>query len=141
VKRHPALVTLSQDHHHGLVQAKRLRAGAEAGDARAAARNFLRFFEGETVRHFREEEEQLFPLLADLGEAREPLVHVLLEHQRLHALAGRLAAQVEAGAPAAELMVELGEVLERHVRYEERQLFPLIERLLPDLEPPTAHDR
>jgi hypothetical protein len=73
----------------------------------------------------------LFPLLADSEEAREPLVRVLLEHQRLHALAGRLRAQVEAGAPAAELMAELGEALEVHIRFEERQLFPLIERLVP----------
>jgi mannose-6-phosphate isomerase-like protein (cupin superfamily) len=135
VKRHPALVPLSHDHHHGLVQAKRLRAGARADDGRAVASTFLRFFAEETMRHFREEEELLFPLLADSEEAREPLVHVLLEHQHLHALAGRLAAQVEAGAPTEELMVELGQVLEGHIRYEERQLFPLIEQLVPDLEP------
>jgi iron-sulfur cluster repair protein YtfE (RIC family) len=140
MKRHPALVPLSHDHHHGLVQAKRLRASAHGGDARAAARAFLRFFSDETVEHFREEEEQLFPLVAESDEAREPLVRVLLEHQRLHALAGRLAAQVEAGAPASELMAELGELLEQHIRYEERQLFPLIERLSPDLEPPVARD-
>jgi quercetin dioxygenase-like cupin family protein len=140
MKRHPALVPLSHDHHHGLVQARRLRAGAQTGDARAAARAFLRFFSDESVQHFREEEEQLFPLVAEAEEAREPLVRVLLEHQRLHALAGRLAAQAEAGAPDGELMAELGELLEQHIRYEERRLFPLIERLLPDLEGPVARD-
>jgi quercetin dioxygenase-like cupin family protein len=140
VKRHPALVPLSHDHHHGLAQAKRLRAGAHAGDALAAARTFLRFFAEETIAHFREEEELLFPLLSDSEEAREPLVRVLLEHQRLHALAGRLTTQVEAAEPAAELMAELGEALEAHIRFEERQLFPLIERLLPALEPPAARD-
>jgi hypothetical protein len=42
----------------------------------------LRFFAGETVEHFREEEELLFPLVVDFDEARELLVQALLEHQR-----------------------------------------------------------
>jgi iron-sulfur cluster repair protein YtfE (RIC family) len=133
MKRHPALVPLSHDHHHGLVQARRLRTAAETADPPAVARAFLRFFAEETVAHFRDEEELLFPLLAESEEAREPLVRALLEHQRIHALVGRLSGQVEAGAPETELMSELGEVLEAHIRFEERQLFPLVERLVPDL--------
>jgi quercetin dioxygenase-like cupin family protein len=135
VKRHPALVSLSHDHHHGLVQAKRLRAGAKGTDQLSAARAFLGFFAHDTVDHFREEEERLFPLLEGSEEAREPLVRALLEHQRIHALVGRLTAQVEEGAPDAETMRALGGEIEAHIRYEERELFPLIERLVSDLEP------
>jgi mannose-6-phosphate isomerase-like protein (cupin superfamily) len=66
VKRHPALVPLSHDHHHTLVRARELRrAAADADDdglAEAAAR-FCRAFAGEVTRHFRDEEELLFPLL------------------------------------------------------------------------------
>ena len=138
MKRHPALVPLSRDHHHGLVQAKRLRAGADGDDPRSAARTFLLFFAQETVGHFREEEELLFPLVADSEGARDPLARTLLEHQRIHALVRRLGEQVETGTPDAELMVELGELLEAHIRYEERQLFPLVERLVPDLRLPRA---
>jgi mannose-6-phosphate isomerase-like protein (cupin superfamily) len=133
VKRHPALVPLSHDHHHGLVAAKRLRAGAEDTDPAAAVRQFLRFFDEETARHFTQEEELLFPLLADSEEAREPLVRVLLEHQRVRARVAELRSQVEAGAPVPERMVELSDDLETHIRYEERQLFPVIERLFPEL--------
>ena len=87
---------------------------------------FSRFFAEESVRHFREEEERLFPEVAHLEEAQPLVVRALLEHQRLHALAR----QVASGEPAP--MRELAELLEAHVRFEERELFPLIERLLGD---------
>jgi quercetin dioxygenase-like cupin family protein len=132
MRRHPALVPLSHDHHHALVEARRLRRAADAGERAAAAAAFLRFFEEESVRHFREEEELLFPLVADADDARESLVEALLQHQRLHALAARLRRSVDGGEDAPDLMRQLGELLEAHVRLEERELFPLIERLVGD---------
>ena len=127
MKRNQALIPLSHDHHHALAAARRLRLAAERGDATAEAAAFSRFFAEESVRHFREEEERLFPLVADFEEARPLLVRALLEHQQLHALAARLASGESAP------MRELAELLESHVRFEERDLFPLIERLLGDL--------
>jgi hypothetical protein len=46
VKRHPALVALSKDHHHELVQARRLlAASAEPPDERArVARAYVELF-------------------------------------------------------------------------------------------------
>jgi mannose-6-phosphate isomerase-like protein (cupin superfamily) len=126
MKRRPGLIALSHDHHHALVAARRLRKAA--GDPAASAA-FLRFFADESVRHFRDEEECLFPLVADADEARPLLVRALLDHQRLHALAARLA-----GGEAATAG-DLAELLEAHVRFEERTLFPMIERLLGDRLP------
>lgn len=133
MKRHPSLVPLSHDHHHGLVQARRLRKAAAEPGPGEAARTFLRFFRAETLRHFREEEELLLPRAADAEEAREPIVRTLLEHQRIHALVARLTWETEAGEPSAETMRALAELLEGHIRFEERELFPLLERLIPDL--------
>jgi quercetin dioxygenase-like cupin family protein/hemerythrin len=130
MKRHPALVPLSHDHHRALVEARRLRRAATARAPVAAADAFLRFFADVTVRHFREEEELLFPSLVDSEQARELLVQALLEHQRLHALAAQLRQQLAGGESVASVMRQLGELLEAHVRLEERQLFPLIERRL-----------
>jgi quercetin dioxygenase-like cupin family protein len=135
MKRHPSLVPLSHDHHHALVEARRLRRAAAAPDAerRAAAADFLRFFSTETVRHFREEEEQLFPaLVGHDGEGEALLVQALLEHQRIHALVGRLEHDLAAGEADASSMRELGELLEAHVRLEERRLFPLLEHVVSD---------
>jgi mannose-6-phosphate isomerase-like protein (cupin superfamily) len=127
MKRHPALVALSHDHHHALVEARRLRhTAASDEDPAAAASAFRRFFAGVTVPHFREEEERLFPLVVEAEEARPLLVQALLDHQRLHALAAALDGQ----ADLRTSMRELGQRLEAHVRLEERELFPLIERLV-----------
>jgi mannose-6-phosphate isomerase-like protein (cupin superfamily) len=128
MKRHPALVALSHDHHHALVEARRLRhAAASDEDPAAAASAFGRFYADVTVPHFREEEERLFPLVMNAEEARPLLVQALLDHQRLHALAAALERQ----ADLRTSMRELGQRLEAHVRLEERELFPLIERLAP----------
>jgi quercetin dioxygenase-like cupin family protein len=132
VKRHSSLVPLSHDHHHALVEARRLRraAGEDETTRRAAVDRFLRFFSSETIRHFREEEERLFPLLAGHeGEANALLVEALLDHQRIRALVARL----ERGPAADEdLMRELAGALDSHVRLEERRLFPLVEAAVPE---------
>ena len=44
--KHPELRTLSEDHHHGLVHARRLRRAVEVDEttsAESTARDFLRF--------------------------------------------------------------------------------------------------
>jgi hemerythrin-like domain-containing protein len=130
VKRHAALVPLSHDHHDALVAARRLRHGADGAEPAVAAADFLGFFAAETVRHFREEEELLFPQVVDRDEARELVVVALLDHQRLHALAAELTALLAAGEVNAAVMRALAEGLEAHIRLEERRLFPMIERLL-----------
>ncbi len=132
MKRHRALVPLSRDHHHALVEARRLRRAAGGSESRATVVAFLGFFAAETVRHFREEEELLFPLAEGFAEAREPLLRARLEHQSLHALVRELNEEVDRDGPTAKTMRDLGELLEEHIRHEERLLFPLIERLLQD---------
>ncbi|HZP71874.1 MAG TPA: hemerythrin domain-containing protein [Gaiellaceae bacterium] len=126
MKRHPALVHLSHDHHHALVQTRRLKAAAAGTDPVAEADVFAAFFAEETVPHFREEEELLFPLAAWSEETRPLLVQALLDHQQLRALAARLDQREE--LPAT--MVELADLLDRHVRLEERELFPLLEQVV-----------
>lgn len=148
MKRHPALVPLSHDHHHALVEARRLRRTSDAAEdeRRKAVAAFLRFYSMETLRHFREEEEKLFPaLVGHDGAADDLLVQALLEHQRIHALVGRLEQDMMAGAANGSSMRELGELLEAHVRLEERRLFPLIQEVVQDetlsgLELAASHD-
>lgn len=129
MKRHPALIPLSHDHHHALVEARRLRAAADRDDDPAeAAAAFAGFFAAVNVPHFREEEETLFPLVAGFDDARPLIVEALLDHQRLHALV----AELQGSTDVRGSMREIGELLEAHVRREERELFPLIERLAAD---------
>jgi quercetin dioxygenase-like cupin family protein len=129
------LTPFSHDHHHGLVQARRLRLAAarQTADRREAAADFLTFFARDTRLHFREEEERLFPLLVGADDpGTELLTQALLEHQLLHALVHALERELGRGnAPATE-MRQLARALERHIRFEERTLFPFIEDLITD---------
>jgi len=124
VKRTPALTPLSHEHHHALVVAMVLKR-AEGPEPAGALIDFHRS-EGEG--HFRIEEQILLPgwLAADADADREAAARVLGEHLELRAAVRRF----EAGAASAEEVQRIGRLLEAHVRYEERELFPAIEAAL-----------
>jgi hypothetical protein len=129
MKRHAALQPLSRDHHVALVAAQRLRRATPetAIDARA---HFLAFWHEHGARHFRVEEDVLLPVYAlHADPADERIARMLLDHVRIRA---RVLALAEADEPGVELLHALGEELARHVRLEERQIFPLIEAMLPE---------
>ena len=137
MKRTPELRTLSEDHHHGLVHASRLRRAADGDEAHpeeATARDFLDLWQKDTAIHFRKEEEVLLPVIARHGGdvTREPLVEMLEEHAKLRGFVMRLSDEVVGGNVRSETLREIGEQLEAHIRLEERVVFPLIEGSLPD---------
>lgn len=129
MKRHPALQQLSRDHHHALVVAQRLKR-VDYTNAEDAQTTFLEYWEKRGRDHFREEEEILLPTLAQFEERESPIVATVLSD---HARIGRLAAGI-----SVELRLEqvrlLGLELEQHIRREERELFPLMERTIPEHE-------
>ena len=130
MKRNEALTPLSRDHHHALAVAQQLRRANEqtAVDARQA---FLSFWHAEGHHHFRVEEDVLLPAFAHHVPAdHEAVVRVLVEHVELRARA----TSVEAQQPNHDDLRELGEALAKHIRHEERVLFPLIEATLSEAE-------
>jgi hemerythrin-like domain-containing protein len=135
MKRTPELRTLSEDHHHGLVQARRLRKaaeGEETNSAEAAVKGFLDFWQKETALHFRKEEEVLLPVMARYGGdlSREPLVEMIQDHAHIRGLVMQLSDETMGGNVRPETLHEIGERLEAHIRLEERVVFPLIEESL-----------
>ena len=138
MKRHPALIPLSRDHHDGLVQAVRLRRAAAEGDASArlaAAGEFVEFFRDEERVHLRDEEEELFPLfLRHVPSEPALLREARVQHMQLEGFARKLGIAVAAGSVERETLDAAGKLLDAHIRLEERQLFPLIEELVPDDE-------
>jgi hemerythrin-like domain-containing protein len=133
VKRHPALRPLSDDHHRALVLARRLRRSAAGADAEALERlagevaaEFMHALEP----HFEVEERVLLPLLRARGAAALA-ERTADDHARLRALAR--------GVFAAETPRALGALLERHGRFEERELFPRAEALLAEQELAAVH--
>jgi hypothetical protein len=124
--RAAALRSLSRDHHLALEHALRLRRAREA-DVAAVVAAFLAFFVCEGERHFHAEEEILLPLVpAD----EEPAgLRLTRDHADIRRRARALGERPDLAA--AE---ELGELLAAHVRFEERELFPLLEARLEPAE-------
>jgi len=135
MKRSRELTPLSHDHHQALFVAMQLKRADEA-DPSAALAAFLEYDERTGARHFEIEETILLPgwLAADPEAEADDAIRVLAEHLQIRAAAARLRAEV---APGGAELKALGELLERHVRYEERELFPRIEQRLD----PTSLDR
>lgn len=132
MKRHDALVPLSHDHHHALAQARKLLKAASSDDLAehiSQAREFIDFYSKETVQHFREEEKLIFPLMLEyLEEIPTPLPRLLMDHVKVHSMVGRLQRQIDEGTIDATLLRDIGELLRSHIRMEEQQIFPIIEK-------------
>lgn len=129
--RHPSLAPLSHDHHHGLALALRCRKQAlgqlkpmGAAGLRERAKEYVEFFHAHLVAHFRAEEEILFPHMRTAVPGSAALVDELLgQHEQLRQAVPKL----EAGSGLAKLIFDVGDLLDRHIRKEERELFPLFE--------------
>jgi hemerythrin-like domain-containing protein len=125
MKRAPALQELSRDHLKALLIAKRMR---EADELETAAEAFTAFWNAES-HHFRLEEEILLPhWAADAAVDHDAIVRMLDDHLAIRRDALRLAEE----RLTLEELRELGARLHDHVRFEERELFPAIERSLDD---------
>ncbi len=126
MKRSPELRDLSSDHHHGLALARMARRSAAGGGDRPIAEvwtEIVEKFRVELDPHFQVEESALAPALEAHGASA--LVRRLLEE---HALL-RASVRPGAGRTSADLE-DFGELLERHIRFEERELFDAAQRLL-----------
>lgn len=131
MKRDDALASLSRDHHQALFRALKLKR-ADADTAAEALAEMIDFFDSHGAHHFRVEEDVLLPAFARHGDAAAPeVVRVLTDHVEIR----RRAEDLEAATPrTTQELGDLGEILNEHVRHEERVLFPLIERSLPAAE-------
>ena len=134
-RRHDSLIPLTHDHHHTLAQARRLKDLGKIDDEtqrRNVANDFVNFYFGRAVRHFHEEEELFFAPLVDEPEARDLVVRAVSDHLRLHALVRTIKRQLSAGEADPVVLGQISDLLTEHVRFEEQELFPLIERLIPE---------
>lgn len=136
-KRHPSLVSLSHDHHHGLALALRLRQGDKAllndgwtHDRREQATHLQKFYQEELRPHFASEEQVLFPAMKEHIPQSVALIDSLVrQHREMEDLIRTIssAGTVDPGG----LLVSFGEILEQHIRLEERELFPMYEAVMP----------
>ena len=139
MKRHPSLHPLSQHHHFALIQALEMRRAAEAPlEKRAAiiqkkAEKFVHFWHKTGLVHFREEEEVLLPAYARhtrLDRDAE-VMRILADHAEIRGAVRDFEERLGAKTPIdAEELARVGKLLHDHVRLEENEVFPRIEKAL-----------
>ena len=120
LKRHKALVQYSKEHHFGLLLGWKIRQGANKNVSPERITNYIvAACKGEIMPHFDNEEEHLFVLL----EQSDPL---RLQVEEEHAVIRKKLKEIEAGTTIEEL-IAFSKLMDAHIRFEEKVLFPHIE--------------
>ncbi|WP_454980899.1 hemerythrin domain-containing protein [Capnocytophaga haemolytica] len=123
MKRNENIVLLSKDHHFGLLCAWKINKGLKDGISPERIATFVKFYwENNQCKHFEEEERYLFPYIDN-----ELTRQALAEHQQMREMVGVIINQHD-----TEVLALFAELLKRHIRYEERELFPYMEAHLSD---------
>lgn len=124
IKRSKYLVEFSKDHHTSLLFCWKIREGLKKNIALLRIIKYINFFwEKHLKEHFSEEEELLFNLVEDPLCEQGKSEHLLLAEQ-LNWLN-----QDKKEAKGSYVLFE--ELLNKHIRFEERVLFPYLEKILP----------
>lgn len=125
MKRTEELKPLSHDHFEGLAMARRIRRGLEKeADFTTIAACAARFGRTHLKHHFEQEERLLLSLLEQMEE--DLAIRMSNEHEELMALAG----EMEAGPAQQQVIMRFAQALKAHIRFEEREVFPLLEQRL-----------
>ena len=124
-KRHQALQPLSRDHHHGLLLSWKIRSGFSKNIAPERIKIYADwFFETHLIPHFEMEEKHVFTIL----EANHELIkRALADHRRLIRL-------FKKKQDNALVLSKIEEELDKHIRFEERILFPEIQNVATEVE-------
>lgn len=124
MKRSPPLLSLSREHHEALVLAHRAsQVDPHSAAAREQRQHLLVRWPAQFAPHFAVEERVLLPALAAAGHTKA-VAQALTQHAQLRALFERL----QSGDLTA--LAAWGDAMQAHVRFEERELFPLAENVL-----------
>ena len=124
LKRHQAIVSFSKDHHFGLLLVWKIRQGLSKGVNPERISNYAAFFFKEDLeKHFKEEEQLLFSKLAvdDVLRKRAEADHLAIY---------TLVANLEKKKDDAILLNQLADLLEKHIRFEERELFNHLQKAI-----------
>lgn len=133
IERHESLKPLSRHHMIALLLALNLRrVGTEKSKSTPEEMQIKLkdFWLPGGQEHFREEEEILVTAYAQYANVDIPEVRdMLIEHVKIRALIDTI---LKMDVIDVAVMHELGELLDLHIRKEERVLFPMIENALPE---------
>ncbi len=118
MKRNENIVPLSKDHHFGLLCSWKVRQGLKKETEVSRIRNYILYFWKQHLKqHFREEEEILFLYLED-----EYTIRIQKEHREIENIISAMSSSEN-----TDLISDFADLLEQHIRFEERDWFPHLE--------------
>ncbi|WP_100610278.1 cation-binding protein [Confluentibacter lentus] len=124
LKRHKALQPLSREHHHGLLLSWKIRAGFSKNIAPERIKMYADwFFKTHLTSHFEMEEQYVFSVLEPNNEF---VKKALADHKLLRRLF--------ADDNIEMALSKIEEVLDAHIRFEERVLFQEIQKVATELQ-------
>jgi hemerythrin-like domain-containing protein len=129
MKRDKNLETLSWEHHDGLVVAFRVEKGLNNQTNPKVMTDYLsHIWDHALQHHFWQEEAALMPHLQQTEEGNKLLSQMINEHIMLKNLLAKLQQSETNQTP---ILKEFSGLLNEHIRFEERILFPLAEQAIP----------
>jgi iron-sulfur cluster repair protein YtfE (RIC family) len=132
MKRHPALIPLSEDHHQALLLALILKKDAPKinslpTDLIGKMNYAKKTYENELEQHFKDEEEFVFPFIMNKDSELDELINEIIDE---HIILKEKIFSLNDNPKLSDQLNEIGIVLENHVRKEERILFEKTQQLL-----------
>ncbi|MEO6135042.1 MAG: hemerythrin domain-containing protein [Ginsengibacter sp.] len=128
IKRNENIAKLSRDHHASLMFCWKLRQGIKQHISQERMVNYVKYFlDSHMEHHFNEEEEILFQPLQDDKVQKAKSDHVEI----LRLIKAVLVSDKE---DLGDELARLADLVDAHVRYEERILFPHLEQNLTELQ-------
>ena len=123
MKRHDALAQLSRDHHFGLLLCWKLKEGLKKDISVERMAKYIGLFYLQNLKpHFAEEEETIFKILG----IEHPLIkEAISQHHTFKNM-------IDKGFETPAEIQTFRDLLELHIRTEERQIFPAIEEAATD---------
>lgn len=130
MRRHNSLKFLSHDHHHGLMLAQLIKKGAPKyktfpNTPEEKKEYTLQFYEDHLSKHFYEEENILFPFAAGKNISIDEMIDELVNE---HKLISGIINSLKENSDYEDKLDRLGILLSSHIRKEERELFPKIQK-------------
>jgi hemerythrin-like domain-containing protein len=138
MKRHPAFIPLSHDHHRTLILAQSIKKGAPPFRGMAVTdegkrKEMILHYDEHLKDHFRKEE-KVFGECNGISPTTDQLISgIVEEHRSIESLIHDLSENFTAQKDETELvntLDALGFLLEKHIRKEERELFPMLQENL-----------
>ena len=123
IKRNKSLVALSKEHHFGLLASWKIRRGFDLkAEPKRIADFVVNFWETHLDTHFNAEEQILF----------NTIKHQLVDEAAQQHAEGRslIKSIYKEGTP--QQPTSCADLLEKHIRFEERQVFKMLQQELPE---------